>query len=139
MAAYDYDFQLGNGFSVAPGIKGATSTAGIADMTGMVGSTNHSVLAYKAEATLRAQYAYEKAYAFVTPGYEMLSLTGANQKDDFGDIEQGIALDMGIGYQASKDLGIEANLGTSWVEDKVAADDSKIDNWRFGVALRYSF
>ncbi|MBL6734565.1 MAG: outer membrane beta-barrel protein [Shewanellaceae bacterium] len=138
--SYDYDLQLGNGFSVAPGAKFATSTAAMADVTGWVESSNHNVLAYKAEATVRAQYTYNKAYAFVTPGYEIEALTGTNAKAEYSDSVHGFALDMGLGYQATKNLSVELNAGTSWLFDKEDAKTSeKMDNWRFGGALRYSF
>jgi hypothetical protein len=138
--SYDYDLQLGNGFSVAPGAQFATSTAAMADVTGWVESSNHNVLAYKAEATVRAQYTYNKVYAFVTPGYEIEALTGAKAKDEFADSVHGFALDMGLGYQATKNLSVELNAGTSWLNDEDDANSSEtLDNWRFGGALRYSF
>ena len=138
--SYDYDLQLGNGFSVAPGAKFATSTSAMADVTGWVESDNHKVLAYKAEATVRAQYTYNKVYAFVTPGYEIEALTGAKAEDEFADSVHGFALDMGLGYQATKNLSVELNAGTSWLNDEDDAKSSEtLDNWRFGGALRYSF
>lgn len=136
---YDYDIQLGNGFSVAPGVKLGTSTAAISDVTDIAESDNHLVLGYKAEALVRAQFTYNKVFAFVTPGYEMLAITGQTAAADFSDMEHGFALDMGLGYNISKNLSIEANAGTSWVRN---ADQNKIahvDGWRFGGALRFSF